>query len=185
MSNFIIIYGPVAVGKLTTAKLLSEKLGYKMSHNHAINDVVSDLFDIKSKEYDEVVHNMRVFFFQQVLNHDINLITTHCYAHNFVNKVTGMTDPEYIKELVNIGKSNGKNVCVVHLKASNAELMKRVVEESRKAHKKLTDEQIMKEISEQNDWENSAPIEGQMILDNTNLSVEESVNEIIKYFDLK
>jgi deoxyadenosine/deoxycytidine kinase len=40
----VFIYGPIAVGKFTVAKMLSKKLGYKLSHNHHINDFIKEVF---------------------------------------------------------------------------------------------------------------------------------------------
>jgi|GEM_PF-3574071 len=34
----IVLYGPMAVGKLTVAQKLSKKLKMKLSHNHLLNN---------------------------------------------------------------------------------------------------------------------------------------------------
>ena len=43
-SVVVFIYGPIAVGKLTVAEILSKKLGYKMIHNHQVADFIDHLF---------------------------------------------------------------------------------------------------------------------------------------------
>ena len=43
--NFIIIYGPAAVGKMTVGKELSKLTGYKLFHNHMSIEFVLQFFD--------------------------------------------------------------------------------------------------------------------------------------------
>ena len=49
--NLIFIYGPPAVGKLTTAIKLSEKLNYKIFHNHLVIDLVKSVYEQFTNEF--------------------------------------------------------------------------------------------------------------------------------------
>ncbi|HIJ11483.1 TPA: hypothetical protein HA278_05490, partial [Candidatus Woesearchaeota archaeon] len=42
---FVLIYGPMAVGKLTVAKELVKLTGYKLFHNHLTVDLVGSIFE--------------------------------------------------------------------------------------------------------------------------------------------
>lgn len=185
MANIILLYGPIAVGKLTIAKLLATKLGYKLTHNHSINDLVSDIFDHNSVEYARVVEKMRLIFLSEIAENNIDTVTTHCFSYNFVNKATGVSDPEYVVNLYDRLTQAGATVCVVHLIADNETLYSRVSNISRKEYKKLIDEEEMKRISNTNDWETSAPIDGQLVLDTTHLTVQQCLEQIITHFNLE
>ena len=184
MAHIIFIYGPIAVGKLTVAEILAKDLGYTLTHNHAVNDLVTDVFDKKSKEYDRIVEKMRFAFLLAVAGTDARVVTTHCYAHDYVNKTTGMSDPEYVVELIRRFKEAGAEVSVIHLKAETETLIGRVDGESRKRFRKLVDVETMKELSLKRDWQTSAPIEGQLVIDTTKQSADEVVEIIKEHFKL-
>lgn len=181
----VILYGPIAVGKLTVARILVEKLGYKLAHNHAINDMVSDVFPRASLEYDVVVQKMRFTFLRQAVKAGASLVITHCYAHDFVNKATGLSDPDYVKKQKKILTAAGAQVCIVHLKADVETLLQRITGESRKEFKKLKDPEELARLSKMRDWQTSAPVRGQLILDTTNFEPEKTAEIIINYFNLK
>jgi tRNA uridine 5-carbamoylmethylation protein Kti12 len=58
--RFIVIYGPPAVGKLTTAEELSKLTGYRIFHNHLTIDLVNSILDYGSKEFNEFVDRYRL-----------------------------------------------------------------------------------------------------------------------------
>lgn len=184
MAHFIFIYGPIAVGKLTVAELLAKELGYTLTHNHVVNDLVTDIFDHKSPQYDRVVEKMRFVFLEEVAKAGADVITTHCYAHNFVNKTTGLSDPDYVVEIVGRMRNVGAKVSVIHLKADTNILISRVSGESRKRFRKLTDPDEMKRMSITKDWQTSAPIEDQLVIDTTNMTSVEVAQMIKKHFKL-
>jgi len=181
----IILYGPPAVGKLTVGKLLAKKLGYKLAHNHALNDAVTDVFERTTNECALVLEKMRFLFLEECVHAGANLVVTHCYNHDYINKATGVTDPEYLRLLEEKLTAVGAKVHFVHLQAEVKELVKRVTGESRKAHKKLTKKSIMQEYVKGKDWTSSAPVNYQIVIDNTNLSPKKVVDTIIKEFSLK
>jgi hypothetical protein len=44
MSDFVVIFGPSAVGKMTVGMKLAERLGYRLFHNHASIEMVRTVF---------------------------------------------------------------------------------------------------------------------------------------------
>ncbi len=44
----IFLYGPPAVGKLTIAKVIAEKTGYKLLHNHLIVNPIAEIFPFEN-----------------------------------------------------------------------------------------------------------------------------------------
>ena len=180
----VFIYGPIAVGKLTVAKILSKKLRYKMTHNHALNDFVDEVFTRGTHERNVVVERLRYDLLKSAVKAKINLVTTHCYAHNFVS-TTGLSDPNYIETLNKKLTKLGAKFYPIHLKASKEELLRRVNMHSRKEfNRKLTDKKIMHELSLTKDWQTSPFLKNNFVIDNTNLSPQKVADIIIKHFKI-
>ncbi len=180
----VFLYGPFAVGKLTVAKVLSKKLGYKLIHNHYLNDFLLQVFDRHSYEMDFMKDSMRYSLLENMVKAKVSVVATHAYSHNFISR-TGLTDPQFIKNMEKKITKAGAKFYPVHLKASNEELLKRVGMASRKEFKKLTSKKIfLKEISSR-DFQTSPKLKNNFIVDNTNLSPEKVSDMIIKHFNLK
>ena len=179
----IFIYGPIAVGKLTVAEVLSKKLGYKLAHNHALNDFVQEIFDRNSYASHYMKDNLRPYLLEHAVKFKVNLVTTHCYSHNFVSQ-TGLSDPKYVEALEKTLTKLGAKFYAVHLKASNQELLNRVSMNSRKAFKKLTDKKIMEKLLLENDYQTSPNLKNNFVIDNTNLSPAKVSDMIIKHFEI-
>ncbi len=179
----IFIYGPAAVGKFTVANLICEKIGYKLIHNHSLIDAVKVIFDRGTENYSKIIHNLRMEFFHQVASVGANVVITHCYSNNYINTAVGMSDPEYVLAVKKIFEDAGIEISFVHLKADEEALSHRVVSESRKG-KKLCEVDDLKEFMKDNDFETSAPIEGQLVIDSSKLEANEVADTIIKHFSL-
>lgn len=179
----IFIYGPIAVGKLTVAKILSKKLRYKLAHNHHINDFVAELFDFSPHASHPMKEQLRYLVMENLVKEKINFIATHCYSHDFVS-LTGLSDPKYVHILEKKLTKLGAKFYAVHLKASNEELLRRVSMNSRKEFRKLVDRKIMKELVLQKDWQSSPKLKNNLVIDNTNLSPKKVSDIIIKHFKL-
>ena len=178
-TNIIIIYGAIAVGKLTVARLLAEKIGYKLSHNHLLNDLVYSTFEKNTPLGKGVLEKFRYLFYEEVVKAGINTIITHAYSHTYVSP-TGQSDTTYIQNLENLFEKLGAHVTFIHLKASNDVLLKRATQDSRKEFGKLTDTEIMKDVLERNDFATSAPVKNDIIIDTSLLTADETVAHIIE-----
>jgi shikimate kinase len=180
----VFIYGPIAVGKLTVARLLSKKLGYRLAHNHHINDFVHEIFDRDTYASHAMKDQLRYIVMENMVKAKISFIATHCFSYNFVS-LAGLSDPKYVQTLEKKLTKLGANFYAVHLKAESEELLRRVNRNSRKEFKKLTDKKIMSELLHTKDWHTSPKLKNQLIVDNTNLPPEKVSDMIIKYFKLK
>lgn len=180
----IFIYGPQAVGKFTVAKILSKKLGYKLAHNHHINDFVEEVFERRTYEANFMKEFLRYALLENMIKAKINFVTTHCYSDNFVSK-TGLSDPKYVRTLEKKLTKLGAKFYPVHLKANNKELLRRVSMSSRKVFKKLTDKKIMSELILNHDWQSSPRLKNNLIIDNTNFSPKQVSDMIVKHFKIK
>ena len=181
----IFIYGPIAVGKLTVAEILSKKLGYKLAHNHHVNDFVNEIFDRGSHISHVMKEDLRYYLLESVVKAKMNLVATHCYSDNFIS-TTGLSDPKYVETLEKKLTKLGAKFYPVHLRASNEELFRRVTMNSRKKFKKLASKEVMKKYLTRsgNDHQNSPKLKNNFVIDNTNLSPQKVADMIIKHFKI-
>src|SRR5260221_674129 len=80
--QLIFLYGPPAVGKLTIAKLLEQKIGYKLLHNHLIVNPIAEIFPFENQTNRLLVREFRLRIFEEAVKNNINLIATFGIAGN-------------------------------------------------------------------------------------------------------
>jgi len=183
-ATVIFIYGPIAVGKFTVAKILSKRLGYKLTHNHALNDLVDGIFTRGTYANGVMKDRLRYDLLENAVKTGISLVTTHAYSHNYISPA-GLTDPKYVQTQEKKLTKLGAQFYAIHLKASNKELLHRVNMSSRKAFGKLIDKKIMRKFISQKDWQTSPKLKNNLIIDNTNLSPKKVSDMIIEHFEIK
>lgn len=181
---FIFLYGPIATGKLTVAEILEKKLGYTLTHNHAITDLVDSIFPRGTSENGTVKEYLRNYLTEKAIKAKLNLITTYAYAHDFIYP-SGTTEEQFVQGLSKKVKKLGGKFLAIHLKAEKKELLKRVDKSSRKKFGKLRDKKIMRELLETKDWHTSPRLKNNFVIDNTNLSAQKTADIIIKHFKIK
>ena len=186
MANLIIVSGPQAVGKMTVAEVLRDKIGYRLMTNHdsiELSDVVFERTSEAQKEFNMLI---RKAAFETAVKHDIDMIFTYVIAygveqdHNYVN---------YLKEMF---ESSGGNFYFVELSADLETRLERNITPHRlemkptKRDTEWTRNDILKTAEKYR--LNSDPeeyiCENHIKIDNTNLSPEEVVDIIVKKFDL-
>ena len=180
----VFIYGPQAVGKLTVAKILSKKLGYKLAHNHHLNDFVGEVFERGSYASHAMKDQLRYILLENMTKAGVNFVATHCYSHDFIS-MTGLSDPKYVEILEKKLTRLGAKFCPVQLKAESGELLRRVSMASRKEFKKLTSKKIMRQLIAKHDWQSSPNLKNNLVIDNTKLSPQKVADMIIKHFKIK
>ena len=89
--KLIVLYGPPAVGKLTIAKELSRRTGYKIFHNHLTIDLVESIFTWGTKDFNNLVSKYRLELIEAAAARNVNLVFTIVYA--------GISDDQFIKEV--------------------------------------------------------------------------------------
>lgn len=132
--RMIFLYGPPAVGKLTVARLVAERSGFKVMHNHLTIDAVTPILEFGTPAFNHVVHRFRVELIQGAASAGVDLVCTFVYA-------TG--DERVVDELV--APYRGA-VHFVQLVATHDELRRRVVDESRQAHGKIRDVEMLDDV---------------------------------------
>lgn len=138
--KLIFIYGPPAAGKLTVAEKLSEATGIAVFHNHHSRDLVKDIYGDDLMQHYGLVDTIQFDVLEYCAQHDTDLIFTYVYG--------GPDDDGNVKDFTKKIESNGGTVHFVELMADQEDLVDRVDNASRKRFKKLTDKQIMTELTE-------------------------------------
>lgn len=175
--KLILIYGSPAVGKLTVAKELGKQTDYKVFHNHLTIDAVVPVFEFGSKSFWKLVHQFRIDTIAEAARENVSLIYTFCYAKDL--------DDAHVEEVEKAVVENGGEICFVLLTAEKSEIEKRILNESRLQYGKANSLELLHGFWKK--FELFSPVNGResLIIDNTNLSAEETAGRIVEHFKLK
>lgn len=128
--NFILIFGPPAVGKMTVGKALAAKTGYKLMHNHVSLELANRFFDFGTEPFRKIDSLVRFGVFEVVADSDLDgFIFTFCWA-------LGLPEEDaYVDRIVKIFTDQGANIHYVELEANQAIRLERNGQPGRLAEK--------------------------------------------------
>lgn len=101
MANLIVVSGPQAVGKMTFAEKLKEKIGYSLMVNHDSIEVSIKIFENGSSAQRELNKIIRSNVFELAVKHNFNMIFTFVTAYNM------QEDIDYLNQLKDLFESSG------------------------------------------------------------------------------
>ncbi len=186
MANLIVVCGPQAVGKMTVAESLRDKLKYNMMMNHDSIEVSDKIFGFATPAQKEFNRFFREKAFELAVKHNVDLIFTYVCAFEMPE------EREYLTKLADLFVSNGGAFYFVEL---SAELATRLARNEtphrmeRKASKRdvaWSKSNLLKDAENHrlNSDEGEVWFENHMKIDNTNLSPDEVAARVIAYFHL-
>ena len=186
MANLIIVSGPQAVGKMTVAEALRNKIGYRLMINHdsiELSDVIFERGSIAQKELNK---RIREAVFELAVENDINMIFTYVMAYGEADEI------DYIARLKKQFEDSGGTFYFVELSTDLETRLERNITPHRLERKptKKDTEWTKNEILETakkyrfNSYEDEYICENHLKIDNTNLSPEEVADIIIERFGL-
>jgi len=180
-TKVVYIYGAPAVGKLTTAKALSNITGFKVLHNHLTTDLVLSIFERGNPKGVTYIVKLRLEILEMAVQEKVSgVIITGVHAHDYIYP-NGENDEWYAKQLEDITTKNGGEFYGVNLTTSTETLLERVVQSDRLAWKKIHSTEVLKEALQKNDFTKTAPLTNNLIIDNTDLSADEVASKIVNY----
>lgn len=185
--NFILIFGPPAVGKMTVGQELAKQTGYKLFHNHVTIDLVTDYFDFGTPQFSRLVREFRIRIIQEAAASDLpGLIFTMVWALDLDS------DRQFVDELKAIVEKEGGRTYFVELEAEMEERLRRNRTENRLKHKKSKGDFAASEARMLR-WEEEYRMnaagdffypERYVKVHNTALSAEEAAAQIVEAFGL-
>ncbi len=170
--KLIFLYGPPAAGKYTIAKAIAQKTGYKLFHNHLTVDLAKGVFDYGTKAFWELIHKIRLDIFEKAAKENISgMIFTYVYEKD--------NDDSFVKQVLEKVNSNGGEIIFIQICCDKKTLLKRVKEGSRKQFQKVKTEGELLEMLNHGDLFSEIPFVENNIIDNTNLTVEKTVQKVL------
>jgi len=186
MANLIIVSGPQAVGKMTVAESLRDKIGSSLMVNHDSIEVSDKIFERGSDAQKEFNHLIREAAFATAIKHGVDMIFTLVVAYDLPEEI------EYLNRLRTMFESTGGNFYFVELIADLETRLERNLTPHRlesKASKKDTEwstRDILKTAEKYrlNSKDDEFVCPNHIKIKNDNLEPEEVADEIIRRFGL-
>ena len=186
MANLLIVCGPQAVGKMTVAEILRDKLRYNMMMNHDSIEVSDRIFGFATPAQKEFNAYFREKAFELAVKHNVDLIFTYVCAFEI------QKEREYLNNLKNLFEQNGGRFYFVEL---SADLETRLARNEtshrmeRKASKKdvvWSKANLLKDAKNHrlNSYKNEVWFENHLKIDNTNLTPDQVADQVIEVFHL-
>ena len=111
MANLIVVCGPHAVGKMTVAESLRDKLRYNMMMNHDSIELSDRIFGFATPAQKELNEEIRQKVFSLAVKHNVDMIFTYVCAFNEPE------EREYLTELKDLFEQSGGQFYFVELSA--------------------------------------------------------------------
>ena len=187
MANLIIISGPQAVGNMTVAEALRDKIGYQLMTNHDSIELSDVVFERKSDAQKEFNLLIRKAAFETAVKYDVDLIFT------FVMAYSEKEDWDYVYNLKNLFEESGGNFYFVELIADLDTRLKRNITPHRLERKpskrdvEWSERDILKTYEKYrlNSYEDEYICDNHLKINNNILLPEEVADIIIDKYNLK
>lgn len=186
MANLIVVCGPQAVGKMTVAESLRDKLRYNMMMNHDSIEISDRIFGFDTPAQKEFNAYFREKAFELAVKHNVDLIFTYVCAFEM------QEEKEYLTGLHDLFTANGGGFFLVELSASlEARLARNETPHrmERKASKRdvvWSRENLLRDAAKHrlNSAEGEVWFENHLKIDNTDLSPDRAADTVIAAFGL-
>lgn len=186
MANLIVICGPQAVGKMTVAESVRDKLKYNLMMNHDSIEISDKIFGFATPAQKEFNAIFREKAFDLAVKHNVDLLFTYVCAFEMPQ------EREYLTKLADLFQSKGGNFYFVELSADLKTRLARNVTPHRMERKpskrnvEWSRENLLRDTEKHR--LNSDPDEiwfkNHIKIDNTNLQPDEVADIIISTFNL-
>lgn len=186
MANLIIVCGPQAVGKMTVAESLRDKLKYNMMMNHDSIEISDRIFGFATPAQREFNMFFREKVFELAVKHNVDLIFTYVCAFEYPQ------ERAYLTKLADLFTSNQGGFYFVELSAGLETRLERNETPHRMERKASKRDVVWSRTNLLEDAEkhrlNSNDgefwFENHLKIDNTDRTPEEVADMVIRHFKL-
>lgn len=186
MANLIVVCGPQAVGKMTVAESLRDKLKYNMMMNHdsiEMSDKIFGFGTLAQKEFNSI---FREKAFEIAVQNNVDLIFTYVCAFEILE------EREYLTSLAELFQNAGGEFYFVELSADLETRLQRN-ETPHRMERKVSKRDVVwskanllrdTEKHKLNSDDGEYWFKNHMKIDNTNLMPDKVADMVIEYFEL-
>ena len=186
MANLIVVCGPQAVGKMTVAESLRDKLRYNMMMNHDSIELSDRIFGFATPAQKEFNALIREKAFELAVKHNVDLIFTYVCAFDM------QEERDYLTQLKDLFEQSGGRFYFVELSAGLETRLARNETPHRMERKASKRDVAWSRANLLHDAEhhrlNSAEgefwFENHLKIDNTDLAPEQVADRVISTFHL-
>lgn len=170
-----VLYGPIAVGKLTIARELARLTSAKVLDNHQIIDVVKSVVSPSNPEFIAIAYSLQIQLLNAAMRSgDQDIIFTFAFS------ASTRADIALLQTLLEAGQTHNAEIVLVHLKANHHTLLQRVAGESRKGTSKITDPQLLQDMIRRYDTDSPFPDRPSIEIHTDHLSPQEVAEHIVR-----
>jgi deoxyadenosine/deoxycytidine kinase len=174
----IIIYGPVAVGKLTVANELSKKTGFAVLHNHLVIDLAVKYFEFGTEPFTNLIKGIRMTIINElIINNTNGLILTSGFSNNRIGE-------EFYERLEKLVVTDGGSVFYVKLVCDLEERKRRVKSEERRKYFKPSELDYYSINTKYLDFSTEIARNNTLEINNTSLSPELVAKQIMNNYKI-
>ena len=186
MTNLIVIIGPQAVGKMTVAEALKEKIGYSLMTNHDSIEIALKIFPNNNKAKRKLKSKIREDVFNISLENNINIIFT------FIVDFNTSLDIEYLTDLKNKYEKTGGQFYLIELEADLKTRLERnktphrIESKPSKKDTEWSDQELIESMSKyrMNSKKDEIKFDNYLRINNNNLTPQDVADIIINKFNL-
>ena len=170
--RLLFLYGPPAVGKLTVARAIADRLPFKILHNHVTIDAVTEVLPFGGETFWRVVGRFRRDLVAAAAEEQIDLIYTYVFAAG---------DEQHVADIVRPYEDAGGRAWFVQLLAPREVLLQRVRSESRKQHGKLVDPETLGRLLDEHEDFTAIAARDSLTIDLAVTSARDAADRIIDH----
>jgi len=128
--KLIILFGPLAVGKMTVGQELEKITGLKLFHNHMTIEIVLPFFDKYSKSFRKLVDSFRIQMFEEIAKSDLEGV-----IFTYVWELDQKADCDFVDRIAEIFSKENADIYYVELEADAKTRLQRNKSPNRLNHK--------------------------------------------------
>lgn len=171
--RLIFIYGMPATGKLTVARELAAKTGFRLFHNHLVVDLLLSVFEFGSPQFVRLREEIWLAVMREACSAGIpGLIFTFA-----PERTVRPTFPGEVEKIISEAKGE---LDFVELVCPLEELKRRMGDESRSEFGKLTSVQLFEQILADGAFDTPRMPEAGVRIDTNSRSPVEAADEIVR-----